>query len=196
MLIEDTPLTSAALPLEPFKAHLRMGSGFGQETLQDAVLAAFLRAALAAVEARTGKVLIRRAFTLTVSAWQEADAQALPVVPVSAVTQMEQVSSSGERLAVDADGWWLEQDSQRPKLRARGSWLPAIPQGGTVVMQLVAGMSPDWDRLPGDLQQAVLMLAAHYYEYRNDTGLGDGCMPFGVTSLLERYRPMRLGALQ
>ena len=37
------------------------------------------------------------------------------------------------------------------------------------------------------------MLAAHYYEYRNDTGLSDSCMPFGVTSLIQRYRPLRIG---
>ena len=37
------------------------------------------------------------------------------------------------------------------------------------------------------------MLAAHYYEYRHETRLGDGCMPFGVSSLIERYRPLRIG---
>jgi uncharacterized phiE125 gp8 family phage protein len=36
------------------------------------------------------------------------------------------------------------------------------------------------------------MLAAHFYEYRHETALGSGCMPFGVTSLIERYRPLRL----
>jgi uncharacterized phiE125 gp8 family phage protein len=42
--------------------------------------------------------------------------------------------------------------------------------------------------------QAALMLAAHYYDNRHDTALGPGCMPFGVTALLERYRPLRLSA--
>jgi uncharacterized phiE125 gp8 family phage protein len=43
------------------------------------------------------------------------------------------------------------------------------------------------------MSQAVLMLAAHYHEYRYDTALDGGCMPFGVTALIERYRPLRLG---
>ncbi len=38
----------------------------------------------------------------------------------------------------------------------------------------------------------MLLLAAHYYEYRHETALGGGCMPFGVTSLTERYRTVRL----
>jgi len=48
--------------------------------------------------------------------------------------------------------------------------------------------------MPADLAQAVLMLAAHYYEFRSDTSLGQGCMPFGVTSLIERYRTVRIFA--
>ena len=55
-----------------------------------------------------------------------------------------------------------------------------------------AGFATGWDELPADLAQAVLLLAAHYYEYRNETALSDGCMPFGVTSLVQRYRPMRI----
>ncbi len=50
-----------------------------------------------------------------------------------------------------------------------------------------------WSEVPPDLQQAVFMLGAHYYEYRHETSLSDGCMPFGVTSLIERYRTVRIG---
>ena len=39
-----------------------------------------------------------------------------------------------------------------------------------------------------------MLLASHYYEFRHETTLSEGCMPFGVTSLIERYRVMRLGA--
>jgi len=43
------------------------------------------------------------------------------------------------------------------------------------------------------LQQAVMLLSAHYHEFRHDTGLGEGCMPFGVTALIERFRVVRIG---
>ena len=48
ILIEEAPLSDAAMPLEAFKQHLRMGSGFGVESVQDAMLASFLRAAMVA----------------------------------------------------------------------------------------------------------------------------------------------------
>ena len=71
--------------------------------------------------------------------------------------------------------------------------LPFIPPQGSVQVVFEAGLGESWGAVPADLQQAVLMLAAHYYEYRHETRLGDGCMPFGVSSLIERYRPLRIG---
>ncbi|MCX8227300.1 MAG: head-tail connector protein, partial [Sulfitobacter sp.] len=56
-----------------------------------------------------------------------------------------------------------------------------------------AGYGATWGQVPADLQQAVFLLAGHYYEFRHETNLSDGCMPFGVSSLIERYKPMRLG---
>lgn len=149
MLIEQTPIADADLPVEAFKAHLRLGSGFGTGETQDAVLASFLRAAIAAVEGRTGKALLMRMFALTLGHWTTDCGQVLPVAPVSAK--------------------------------------------GSVVVHFEAGFAAAWEGVPSDLRQAVLMLAAHYYEYRHETRLGDGCMPFGVSSLIERYRPLRIG---
>ena len=56
MLIEETAIADAALPVDQFKAHLRLGTGFAEDNVQDEVLKGFLRAAIAAIEARTGKV--------------------------------------------------------------------------------------------------------------------------------------------
>ncbi|SNT38036.1 phage conserved hypothetical protein, phiE125 gp8 family [Antarctobacter heliothermus] len=71
--------------------------------------------------------------------------------------------------------------------------LPSVPTGGTVEIRFDAGYGATFDAVPEDLKQAVLMLAAHYYEYRSDVALSQGCMPFGVTSLIARYRPVRMG---
>lgn len=196
MLIEDTPIADASLPVAAFRAHLRLGTGFGLEDAQDAVLTSFLRAAMAAVEARTGKVLLARDFMLTVSRWQDEACHGFPVAPVLSVGQLDLVGADGSREIADLGRIWLEADMHRPKLRATGTRLPRIAIGGRAEITFEAGIAQGWEGLPNDLQQAVLMLAAHYYEYRNDTGLSDGCMPFGVTSLLERHRNLRLGAAQ
>lgn len=194
MLIEETTVPDEALPVEDFKAHLRLGTGFGQETAQDEVLSGFLRAAISAIEARTGKVLIIRGFSWTLSFWRDRSAQGLPVAPVTEIKNVAVVDGSGTRFETPQASYWLERDAQRPRLRAAGSSLPMIPSGGSVVVEFDAGFGATWQEIPPDLKQAVLMLAAHYYEYRHETNLGDGCMPFGVTSLIERYKALRLGA--
>lgn len=194
MLIEETPVPDASLPVDAFKAHLRLGSGFGQDDLQDAVLRSFLRASLAAIEVRTSKALITRVFTWSVSQWRNAGVQVLPLAPITTLSRVALVARDGTETDVDADAYWLERDTQSPRLRSTGTCLPRIPEAGSALIAFEAGFGTAWDALPADLQQSVLMLAAHYYEYRNDTALSDGCMPFGVSSLIERFKPMRLGA--
>lgn len=198
MLTEQTPVPETALPLEPFKAHLRLGTGFGEDSLQDEVLISFLRAALAAIEARTGKVLIIRDFNLNLHQWRDPAAQALPLAPVTAITSVVMNDASGSESTLDPALYRLMQDSQYPQLHPTGSLLPSVQTGGAVRILLTAGMADSWGDLPADLAQAVMMLAAHYYQYRDNTGLSGGCMPFGVTSLIERYRVVRLslGRLQ
>jgi len=194
MLIEQTPVPDAALPVDAFKAHLRLGTGFGENTVQDAVIHSFLHAAIAAIEARTGKVLIARSFALTLDFWRDTVAQTLSVAPVSQIDSVTLTARDGRQTVLGPDTYWLERDGMRPRLRARGAGLPRVPVNGSVTIAFEAGFGPAWDNVPADLQQAVLMLAAHYYEYRNDTALSGGCMPFGVSSLIERYKNMRLGA--
>ncbi|XDA96559.1 head-tail connector protein [Sulfitobacter sp. LCG007] len=194
ILIEETTVPDAALPIEGLKAHLRLGTGFGQDALQDEVLASFLRAAMAGIEARTGKILIQRSFSWTLTFWRDGEAQGLPVAPVLTIQRLALVGRDGTQTDVDAKVYWLERDSQRPRLRATGASLPTIPDGGAALIEFEAGYAGTWDMLPADLRQAVLLLAAHYYEFRHETSLADGSMPFGVASLIERYRALRLGS--
>lgn len=194
MLVETTTVPEAALPLSDFKAHLRQGTGFAEDGVQDAVLVSFLRAGLSAIEGRTGRILLERDFNLRVDAWRYAAEVIFPVAPVSAVRDFDIVDAADAITGVPAESWRFVPDMQRPKLRMLGGALPTIPTGGFAEIDLTAGHGPAWGDLPPDLRQAVMLLASHYYEYRNDTGLDAGCMPFGVSALIERHRLLRLSA--
>ncbi|MBO9453089.1 hypothetical protein J7426_22700 [Tropicibacter sp. R16_0] len=193
MLIEETTIPVAALPVEQFKAHLRLGSGFADDTVQDAALRGFLVAAIAAIEARISKVLITREFSWSVNSWRDRAGEVLPVSPVREISALLVSNAAGLEAAVAPEDYRLEKDSQRPRLRPAGALLPVIATGGSAKITFSAGMASDWGGLPADLGHAVLLLAAHYYEYRDETALSDGCMPFGVTSLIQRYRMVRFG---
>lgn len=192
MLTEDNEIPLAALPVDAFKSHVRLGTGFDSDVVQDEVIESFLRAALSAVEARIGKALIARDFTLRLAAWRSAAAQVLPVAPVSAVSAVRRVYGNAGEEVVEPALYRLVPDLHVPRIEPAGSLLPTIPAGGAVKVMFTAGFGA-WEAVPADLRQAVLLLAAHYYEFRGETGLGEGCMPFGVSSLLARYRNLRLG---
>ncbi|WP_421907172.1 head-tail connector protein [Mameliella sp.] len=193
MLVEETQVPEAALPIDALKDHLLLGSGFTESDLQDPVLVSFLRAALAAIEGRTSKALISRGFLMTLDRWSSCEVQRLPVGPVQAVTEVTVVDAYGAATTIDPGSYRLQKDLFDPKLRPTGTRLPGVPTGGSVEIRFDAGYGAAFDAVPADLRQAVLMLAAHYYEYRSDTALSQGCMPFGVTSLIARYRPVRMG---
>ena len=192
MLIEETAVPQAALPLAEFKTHLRLGTGFADDDVQDPVLESFLRAAIAAIEARTGKILIERSFSWTVTSWRDASGQALPVAPVTAITRLALRNRADEEEVIAPAHYRLQRDLQRPILHPTGTLLPQVPPAGTAEVQFAAGMAATWGELPADLGQAVLLLAAQYYEYRHDTAQDDRSMPVGVSSLIERYRTVRL----
>lgn len=192
LLMEETAVPSAALPLAEFKAHLRLGTGFADDDIQDPVLVGFLRAAMAAIEGRTGKVLLERAFSWVLHDWQDASGQPLPVAPVSAILSLVLRDRADEAEVIAPEHYRLERDAHRPVLRPVGTRLPMVPTGGVAEVGFRAGYGAGWADLPSDLAQAVLMLAAHFYEHRFETTLGEGCMPFGVASLIERYRKVRL----
>ncbi|MBC7132696.1 MAG: hypothetical protein H5U16_06270 [Roseovarius sp.] len=192
LLMEESAVPAAALPLAEFKAHLRLGTGFADDDIQDPVLEGFLRAALAAIEGRTGKALIERAFSWVLHDWQDPTGQPLPVAPVSAILSLVLRNRADEAEVIDPRHYRLERDAHRPVLRPVGMLLPMVPTGGVAEVLFRAGYGAGWGDLPPDLGQAVLMLAAHYYEHRHETALAEGCMPFGVASLIERYRKVRL----
>ena len=151
MLVEVTHVSHAALPVDQFKEHLRLGTGFADDNLQDGLLESHLRAAMAAIEAGTGKILIARDFRWDVSAWRSREGQVLPVSPVTDVAEVVLIDHTGSERVVDPDRWFLQPDQYRPSLCPLGGDLPAVPVGGAVRIMLTAGYGPDWTDLPRDL---------------------------------------------
>lgn len=191
MLTEETPVPSAALPVEEMKDHLRMGSGFADDGLQDGLIETYLRAAMAAIEGRIGKMLFQRRFLWVLECWRDAE-QALPVSPVSGITSLTLVDAAGAEVVVPAAAYRLVKDLHRPRLAGKGAALPTVPSEGLVKVVFDAGFGPAWTDIPVDLRQAVLLLAGEYYEHRHDDGAQAAGLPFGVVTLIERWRTVRI----
>lgn len=191
MLTETTPVPSLALPVEEMKDHLRMGSGFAEDALQDGLIEAYLRAAMAAIEGRIGKMLFQRRFLWVLECWRDAE-QALPVAPVAGIVSVTLVDAAGGETVVPVEAYRLIPDLHRPRLAGKGTSLPTIPSEGLVKVVFDAGFGAAWADIPVDLRQAVLLLAGEYYEHRHDDGAQAAGLPFGVVTLIERWRTVRI----
>lgn len=192
LLVEETSPSAAALPVARLRAYLRIGQGFSavEDAAEEAALVGFLRAAIATIEARTGKVLLTRVFRLRLDDWRNPAGQPLPLAPALSVDSVVMEDGAGGSYTVPPAQYRLRPDNQRPVLEPVGASLPMVPIRGAVTVRFSAGFGTNWDAVPGDLAQAVLMLAARYYDERGVDGTSIA-LPHGVNALIERWRAVR-----
>ncbi len=190
--LEVSPIASLPVPRASLGRRLGLAEGFGSgaSPAEDSALDGWIFAATAHLERRLSLLVSARACVWTLSAprLERSGGLRFPVGPVSAIAECAVLESSG---AVSSlwSGWRLEPDDLRASLRpaAGGSW-PSLPTGGTLRISFTAGFSP----LPADLAEAVLQLAAHWFEHREAAGDSLSETPLGLASLLAPYAPMRL----
>jgi len=192
LLMEQTIVPGASLPVQPFKEHLRLGTGFADDDVQDALVEGYLRAAIAAVEGRTGKALLARDFLLELTDWRSGDGQSLPVAPVSGVGTVVLKDAGGVAVTLPTAAYRLVKDTHRPRIVPAGMSLPSPGVGGLVEVVFTAGFGPAWSDVPHDLAQAVFLLAAQFHENRHDASDRPSVLPFGVMALIERWRTVRV----
>ena len=184
ILTETTAISDAALPVAELSAHLRLGTGFAEDGLQDGVLVAYLRAALASIEAQTGVTLLARDFRWDVTSFRDCDRIDLPLRPVTAVQTIGVFDAAGAETVIDVAQFRLRSDLSGSSLLGD---VPSIPKDGNAEIELTAGFAT-WSAIPQDLAHAVLLLAAWFYENRT----GSGGMPTAVRSILSAYKSRRL----
>ena len=192
LLTEVSPSSLNPVPLSELAAHLRLGHGFSDDGSEDALLELYLRNATAVIERRTNGALISRGFSLRVPAWGRHGHLYLPIGPVSELTSFE-IKAGGTTTTMDLTSLSLDPGSRRQRLTALGGGpLPRLPRGGVAEFGFTAGYGSSWNDVPDDLRQAVLILAAHYYEARDTEAEADYGLPFGLSAILERHTAIRL----
>lgn len=192
LLKEQSPTALNPVPLHELSTHLRMAQGFTDDGSEDMLLELYLRNATAVIEERTSKALVARPCTLQVACWNRNGHLHLPVGPVASIDQI-QITRPGSTFVLSTDDWSLEPGTSRQRLTGpNGGPLRALPHGALAEITFTAGFGTSWNDVPDDLRQAVLLLAAHYYENRDGDTAVDGGLPFGIAPIVERHVPIRL----
>lgn len=179
------------IDLPTAKAHLRVdGSG------EDALIGAYLAAAISAVEGATGKLLAPRVVSQVIGFPERDRPVRLWKGPVAAEPAPVIAYDDPDGSAQVLGDYRLVEGSVAQLLPAYGQSWPASALGaGAVRITYTAGYAEGG--VPPALDQAVLLLTAHYYANREAVNSGASAaaveLPLGVEMLVRPYRVICLG---
>ena len=188
MTMDLAGIPSGSLPIDAFKAHLRLAEGFDVIPGQMERLRACLRAAIVTLEARVSKIFLRRDFIVRTCGWTSRDHFGFALAPIVKIDSVKIVYPGGEEVLLDSGDYGLAGDRHRPRLVARGGVLPALNGGAVAEVAVEAGFASAWPDVPADIGQAVFILAESYFETVGPMGKGGQAVPAAVSLLVAPYR--------
>lgn len=188
-----TPIALTPPALEPVtlseaRVFLRL-----DETPEDGLLASLITAARLMVEAASGRFLIDQSWRLVLDRWPVSGEIWLPLSPASAISAARVYDLLGASQPVAAGSLQLDGAADPPVIRVVGE-VPEIGRAhGAIEIDLVAGYGATADAVPALLRQAVLRLAARWFERRGDAvGRDAEALPPEIMALIVPFRRVRL----
>jgi uncharacterized phiE125 gp8 family phage protein len=162
---------------------------------EDALIGGLVGAAVATIEAQTGKNMSVKAFTQVLAGFPGCYPYAVPLRrgPVVTVTAIEYDPGDGSA-AAQVTEFRLVEGRDGALLPAYGAVWPVTLDGpGTVRISGTAGYA---DGEAPELDQAALLLVAHWYQNREAVVAGAAAaaieLPLAVQMLIGPYRPAGL----
>lgn len=170
--------------LAEIKAHLRVTAAD-----QDAEISAGLAAAIAAIDGqgRLGQAMIAQSWVqYEPPGASRVEAHMTPVLSIQGLTT---IAGDGTETATDGSDLTLETDGQR-------AWISGLPTTGlaqrpdAIQIRYRAGYGETAADVPPTLRQAILLLAAHFYEHREPVVIGAqvSSLPWSVNALVDMHR--------
>ena len=158
------PPSAAAVPLARAKEYLKVD---GPE--EDALISDLVEAATRRVEFEAGLALITQQWRYFRDCWPRSGVLEIPIHPVQTVTSLKALTPSG-LITVDASLYEADSASRPARVRALTGF-PALARGFNVVeILLTAGFGDTPQDVPASLRQAILLLAAFWFENREGHG--------------------------
>lgn len=188
-----TPLAITPPSIEPVsrdeaKDFLRL-----LEADEDSLLDTLITAARLMIEAASGRMLIEQGWRILLDRWPEGGVIRLPLSPVRGIAAARVFDAAGLSQPVAPSSLVLVEGSDPPRIEIAGP----LPQAGrsrsAIEIDLLAGFGATRDAVPAPLRQAVLRLAARWFEHRGDVvGQDAARLPAEIAALVAPYRRARL----
>lgn len=180
----------AALSTDTLKDHLRITSDS-----EDAYLSGLCEVATARAEDLTGQKFINQAWRLYLDQWPAGGVITLPFGTLQSVTSIKYKDQAGDESTVDAATYLVDPAAKpgRIVLAYNQAWPTAtLYESNPIYIDFITGFGAGVADIPAPLRQAMLLLAAHYYESREPIVVGTivSRVPETVDALLWPYRFM------
>ena len=187
-LIPTRVPTGEPVTVDALKAHLRI-----THASEDALLGELIAAARQTVEREAGVACLDQGFRLLLDALPGHGLVRLPVHPVGQVTAITVYDAEGNPSDIDVPTTVLDGYAVPPRLQFR-----QLPPTGRCIngieIDFDAGFGSTAAEVPDTLKRAILLAAAHWYEFRAELAASDqpAAYPAGFHGLLTPWRRMRL----
>lgn len=187
-LFRTVPPGAEPLTLADCKAHLRISHDG-----DDALIAGLVRAAREEVESQTGVAMIDQDWRLSLDAWPAGGIVTLMRHPVKQVLSVTLHGADGEASLMDPAGYRLDGLSRPARLWVEDRPVPGAAING-IEIDFRAGFGEAGTDVPDLLKRAMLLLVAHWYEFRAAYGPDDQpvSIPQGFRRLTDGWRARRL----
>jgi uncharacterized phiE125 gp8 family phage protein len=185
------PVVSSAAAVEPLLVDDMILQMNAQGTLDDELIGAQIAVARAYVEDYTGTRLITQTLTLRTDDW--ADLDALPVAPVQSISGITYVDVDGTTHTLSATVYEARLYGLEPSvvLKYNQTW-PTIRVGSQITVTAVVGYGAAGSNVPPPIMQAMKLVAADAYRFRETAQVGSvaGVYPVAATveNLLANHR--------
>lgn len=162
-------------------------------TADDALLATYITAARQYVETRLSTALITQTWILYRDYFPGSEFR-LPRAPLQSVTSIKYTDEDGTESTYDSSNYQVDAVSKpgRVALASSASW-PSVTlrEMNGFYVTYVAGYGSGPSNVPGPIKQALFLLVADMYEFRENSIVEQGVtieqLPFGIRSLLSSY---------
>ena len=180
-LVKIGAAANEAVTVAELKTHCRIS-----HTADDTYLGTLRIAAREQVEKDLGMVIASQAYRLHTEA-NFTSVVCLPVQPVQSISSVTYTDVNHVSQTLSTSNYSLKAHRDPPEVEFDGS----LPVGTDVVINFLAGFAPD--TVPALTKQAVLFLAASWYESREPEVVGTIVtkLPLGYERIISRLRISR-----
>lgn len=160
-------------------------------TDEDTLLDNLIKTARHRVENMIGRTLIRRSYVFR-CAVPTGKCFTLPRPPLLSVTRLTLIAENDQAVDIPTADYSVtrRRDPGQVRLKSGNNWTDYLAEFTTLEVEFEAGYGDVSDNVPLPIRQAILLLLAHSYEFREMSE--SPAVPIMVDALLAPYRWVRL----